>query len=85
MQGARNHSAAIDGIRHFCYSAAWKKLEPLWDLVIRARRVSSVLPLLEALLAANADLDPDAALPATASGRPGSLHRAGVSEGTALP
>ena len=29
----------------------WKKFEPLWDMVIRARRVTRLLPLLEAVLA----------------------------------
>lgn len=38
-------------LRHAAYTGAWKKLEPLWDWVIRARRVSGMLPLLEAVLA----------------------------------
>jgi hypothetical protein len=33
------------------YTGAWKKFEPLWDWVIRAKRVSRMLPLLEAVLA----------------------------------
>ena len=32
------------------YAGGWKRLEPLWDLVIRARRVNTILPLLEATL-----------------------------------
>jgi hypothetical protein len=28
----------------------WKKLEPLWDAVIRARRATSMLPVLETIL-----------------------------------
>jgi hypothetical protein len=32
------------------YAGGWKRLEPLWDLVIRARRVNTMLPLLEATL-----------------------------------
>jgi radical SAM superfamily enzyme YgiQ (UPF0313 family) len=38
-------------LRHVAYTAGWKKLEPLWDWVIRARRISGMLPLLEAVLA----------------------------------
>jgi len=38
-------------LRHFAYTAGWKKFEPLWDWVIRARRVSNFLPVLEAVLA----------------------------------
>ena len=37
-------------IRHFGYAAGWKKFEPLWDLVIRARQVASMRPLLERVL-----------------------------------
>jgi radical SAM superfamily enzyme YgiQ (UPF0313 family) len=38
-------------LRHLAYSGGWKKFEPLWDWVIRAKRVSRMLPMLEALLA----------------------------------
>jgi radical SAM superfamily enzyme YgiQ (UPF0313 family) len=38
-------------LRHLAYAGGWKKFEPLWDWVIRARRVSNFLPLLEAVLA----------------------------------
>lgn len=37
-------------LRHLAYAGGWKKCEPLWDWVIRARRVSNFLPLLEAIL-----------------------------------
>lgn len=36
--------------RHIVYAGGWKKCEPLWDWVIRARRVSSLLPVLERVL-----------------------------------
>jgi radical SAM superfamily enzyme YgiQ (UPF0313 family) len=38
-------------LRHLAYSGAWKKLEPLWDLVIRSRQVFRMLPVLESVLA----------------------------------
>lgn len=38
-------------LRHLAYSGGWKKLEPVWDFVIRAQRVSSFKPLLEGILA----------------------------------
>jgi radical SAM superfamily enzyme YgiQ (UPF0313 family) len=38
--------------RHLAYAGAWKHFEPVWDLLIRSRRVNSALPLLEATLAA---------------------------------
>jgi radical SAM superfamily enzyme YgiQ (UPF0313 family) len=38
-------------LRHFAYTAGWKKLEPLWDVIIRAKQVPHMLPWLERLLA----------------------------------
>jgi radical SAM superfamily enzyme YgiQ (UPF0313 family) len=38
-------------LRHLAYAGGWKKFEPLWDWVIRARRVSKLLPVLETVLA----------------------------------
>ena len=50
LRGAAHHSTALGGLRHFAYAAGWKKLEPLWDVVIRARRLGRMLPALEAIL-----------------------------------
>lgn len=36
--------------RHIGYAGGWKKFEPLWDWVIRARRVGHMLPVLETIL-----------------------------------
>jgi radical SAM superfamily enzyme YgiQ (UPF0313 family) len=41
----------VERLRHLAYAGGWKKFEPLWDWVIRARRVSTMLPLLETILA----------------------------------
>jgi radical SAM superfamily enzyme YgiQ (UPF0313 family) len=38
-------------LRHLAYAGGWKKFEPLWDWIIRAKRVSATLPILEAVLA----------------------------------
>jgi radical SAM superfamily enzyme YgiQ (UPF0313 family) len=43
--GTRKHQA-----KHFFYAAGWKKFEPLWDLMIRARQLTRVTPMLEAVL-----------------------------------
>jgi radical SAM superfamily enzyme YgiQ (UPF0313 family) len=51
VKGARAHAAWPDRIRHFAYAAGWKKCEPFWDLVIRAKRVSALLPVLERVFA----------------------------------
>ena len=37
-------------LRHLAYAGGWKKFEPLWDWVIRAKRVGNFLPLLETVL-----------------------------------
>jgi radical SAM superfamily enzyme YgiQ (UPF0313 family) len=37
-------------MRRFAYAAGWKKFEPLWDVLIRSRRLAAMLPLLEGIL-----------------------------------
>jgi hypothetical protein len=37
-------------LRHLAYAGGWKKFEPLWDWVIRAKRVTALLPMLETVL-----------------------------------
>lgn len=37
-------------LRHLAYAGGWKKFEPFWDWVIKAKRVHSFVPLLEAVL-----------------------------------
>ncbi len=49
--GAAAHARPIDQLRHVAYAGGWKKFEPLWDMILRARRVSQTLPLLESILA----------------------------------
>ncbi len=49
-RGAAAHTDAIAGLRHLAYSAGWKKFEPLWDFVIRAKRPGAMLPVLETIL-----------------------------------
>jgi hypothetical protein len=50
VRGASVHGNVVAGLRHLAYSAGWKKFEPLWDFVIRAKRVGMMLPLLETIL-----------------------------------
>jgi radical SAM superfamily enzyme YgiQ (UPF0313 family) len=49
-RGSLSHGSLKHQAKHFFYAAGWKKLEPLWDLVIRARRLPVMTPLLEAVL-----------------------------------
>ena len=71
IAGARSRAArrrttmSLAGLRHFAYAAGWKKFEPLWDLVIRAKRAG--------IDAAGARDDPQRVRPAgarAAGGRP---------------
>lgn len=39
-----------DRLRHLVYSGAWKKLESVWDVIIRAKQVNTMLPVLESVL-----------------------------------
>ncbi|HYR77178.1 MAG TPA: radical SAM protein [Pyrinomonadaceae bacterium] len=51
MKAASAHTTAKHGLKHFFYSAGWKKFERAWDLVIRIKQLSQMRPLLEAVLA----------------------------------
>jgi radical SAM superfamily enzyme YgiQ (UPF0313 family) len=50
VRGAATKPSLAGALRHVAYAGGWKKLEPFWDLVIRARRVSALLPVLESVL-----------------------------------
>ena len=44
---ASNPSYAV---RQFCYSAGWKKFEPLWNIVIKSKQLGMTRPFLESIL-----------------------------------
>ncbi len=44
------HGTLKHQAKHFFYAAGWKKFEPLWDLVIRAKQLRVMTPLLEGVL-----------------------------------
>src|SRR5262245_10252341 len=44
------HGTVKHQAKHFFYAAGWKKFEPLWDMVIRAKQLRAMTPLLEAVL-----------------------------------
>ncbi|HET7217586.1 MAG TPA: radical SAM protein [Vicinamibacterales bacterium] len=50
VRGARAHGTIKHQAKHFFYAAGWKKFEPLWDLVIRARQLPLMTPVLERVL-----------------------------------
>jgi radical SAM superfamily enzyme YgiQ (UPF0313 family) len=50
LRGASAHDGLVAGLRHVAYAAGWKKFEPCWDLLIRAKRAGLMLPVLESIL-----------------------------------
>ena len=49
-RAARAHDSAKHRAKHVFYAAGWKKFEPLWDVVIKTRRLALMTPLLEGVL-----------------------------------
>jgi radical SAM superfamily enzyme YgiQ (UPF0313 family) len=47
---ALHHGTVKHQAKHFFYAAGWKKFEMVWDLLIRARQLTRVTPLLEGVL-----------------------------------
>jgi radical SAM superfamily enzyme YgiQ (UPF0313 family) len=50
FQGAWMKERWNDRLRHMPYAAGWKKFEPAWGMIIKAKRASSMLPVLETIL-----------------------------------
>lgn len=51
IKGARAKDDWSSRLQHIAYAGGWKKMEAVWDWVIRAKRVSNFKPLLETILA----------------------------------
>jgi hypothetical protein len=51
LRSSGAHEGMIEQFRHLAYAGGWKKFEPMWDWVIRAKRVTNLLPVLETVLA----------------------------------
>lgn len=50
FRSARVQEGWVERLRHVAYVSGWKKFEPLWDWVIRAKRIGAFLPPLETVL-----------------------------------
>ncbi len=44
------HYSVKHRLKHFAYATGWRKFEPLWDVVIRAKRLQVMTPMLEGVL-----------------------------------
>ena len=51
VRGAWAKDGWAERLRHMAYAGGWKKFEPLWDVVIRARQLRAMTPILEGVLA----------------------------------
>ena len=49
-RAALHHGSLKHQAKHFFYAAGWKKFEPLWDMMIRARQLTRMTPMLEGVL-----------------------------------
>lgn len=74
-RGSLVHDGLKHQAKHFFYAVGWKKFEPLWDAVIKTRRLDIMTPLLEAVLS-KTSATPATRTPASAD------HQAG---GSAAP
>ncbi len=50
VQAAFSKEGWAHRLRHLAYAGGWKKLEPLWGLIIHARGLPRMVPVLEAIL-----------------------------------
>ena len=76
LRGAATKPTLVGRARHAAYAAGWKKFEPLWDLVIRARRVARMRPVLESVLSCFGRRAGDVPDAVRAQASPGGLPRA---------
>jgi radical SAM superfamily enzyme YgiQ (UPF0313 family) len=51
VAAASTHTSLKHRLKHFFYSAGWKRFEQVWDFAIRNRQLNRMRPLLEAVLA----------------------------------
>jgi radical SAM superfamily enzyme YgiQ (UPF0313 family) len=60
FRGASRKETLAGKLRHVAYAGGWKKFEPMWDVVIRAKRAGTMLPVLEKILTGFGRYDSDA-------------------------
>ena len=50
LVASRKHHSLKHMMKHFAYTAGWKKFEPLWNLLIKSGMLYEMLPVLESVL-----------------------------------
>jgi radical SAM superfamily enzyme YgiQ (UPF0313 family) len=56
-RAALTHQSLKHQAKHFAYAVGWRKFEPMWDLMIKSRRLANMTPLLEAVLSRVTSVD----------------------------
>lgn len=51
VAASRTHDSLTHAAKHFAYAVGWKKLEPMWNALIRSKQLALTRPLLNAVLA----------------------------------
>ncbi len=62
-QASLSHGTLKHQAKHFFYASGWKKFEPLWNFMIKARHLDCMTPVLEAVLSKVSQSEAGAALP----------------------
>jgi radical SAM superfamily enzyme YgiQ (UPF0313 family) len=55
FRGSLKHNTLKHSLKHFFYTAGWKKFEPVWNLVITTHMLQYMRPFLEAVLSTVTD------------------------------
>lgn len=50
FKASKNHDMMKHKMKHFFYTAGWKKFEPFWNFVIKSRHLNNMTPVLESVL-----------------------------------
>lgn len=50
FEASSNHNLVKHKLKHFFYTAGWKKFEPFWNFVIKSRHLNNMTPVLESIL-----------------------------------
>jgi len=64
-RASRVHDTLHHQLKHFAYAGGWKKMEPLWNFMIKFRHLDTMRPLLEGILSKVRGTDPQAGPGAT--------------------
>ncbi len=69
-RASRSHGTVKHQAKHFFYAAGWKKFEPVWNLLIRARQLGCMTPLLESVLSKVTNDETPGSAPSTSAASP---------------